>query len=807
MTSACDERPSVDRSLKNFMAELVRAPSPDSACEQDELWNMGSGGVPLGASSGQADSDGDSGIDGSVDRFSQRVGSSAVPSRHDVTVRTPTSVEPDGRGSSAGHLDEGLPFSEQHMRRSCRQLIAAMYASPPPTCGLRWDARTAGRLSLAGKEPDEQFAAKRLSVPAARTPPPSYEQVSAARTKLSIAPTPDLDRISATGTPFGERNSAAARQHPIPASNDPNASTSVRLVPPVNQNRRRLGDLSGQGDPSAPPKGKQQDVCTPETFRCSSKTTQQDWASGQLSNKQAGLDVHAYDGKEAASLIPPQPQFTHEPQRGDEKIRDSALRKEFSTVRLSEEKTRGAEFTRAAPTHMGPRIAQLRWAAPVETVGARVPPSQPVCSRSTSSMLGPRPKTALPPRALPLSLPGTPSFSEAGPAVIPRGAMRIVFARPAAVVADATSSSAAETRTAPLCTAAQSCTPPARHVSGDYSSQPERCRPLPVNEATAEYSRPGGGRSTADVTMSPRSTSLPTLAGETSKGPAKVAKGRVEYALVTNKAKYHRSPLAPRGSTCVMGERPPRMHNSDFALYRGSSSSVHSGTANSSTSNLLERVQGIGRSAKSALLRAFSTERIYRPQKVETAAGVLEKELVDNPDGVPRASPAPPASLVTGLKARMSLRRKSKRLTREDVAATQINTAPVSACSDDPVWTGGQPTDVSCQLLQQSLDGTQVVELRRPPGRSFGFFLARGRLHSHHGVFVSRMHDARARKVLHGLLDVGDEILEVNGTDVRDADIVTVNSLMKNQTTVLLTVLPYVSRTDVSRKDVGRKDV
>ncbi|XP_077565088.1 uncharacterized protein LOC144180620 isoform X2 [Haemaphysalis longicornis] len=691
MTSACDERPSVDRSLKNFMAELVRAPSPDSACEQDELWNMGSGGVPLGASSGQADSDGDSGIDGSVDRFSQRVGSSAVPSRHDVTVRTPTSVESDGRGSSAGHLDEGLPFSEQHMRRSCRQLIAAMYASPPPTCGLRWDARTAGRLSLAGKEPDEQFAAKRLSVPAARTPPPSYEQVSAARTKLSIAPTPDLDRISATGTPFGERNSAAARQHPIPASNDPNASTSVRLVPPVNQNRRRLGDLSGQGDPSAPPKGKQQDVCTPETFRCSSKTTQQDWASGQLSNKQAGLDVHAYDGKEAASLIPPQPQFTYEPQRGDEKIRDSALRKEFSTVRLSEEKTRGAEFTRAAPTHMGPRIAQLRWAAPVETVGARVPPSQPVGSRSTSSMLGPRPKTALPPRALPLSLPGTPSFSEAGPAVIPRGAMRIVFARPAAVVADATSSSAAETRTAPLCTAAQSCTPPARHVSGDYSSQPERCRPLPVNEATAEYSRPGGGRAAADVTMSPRSTSLPTLAGETSKGPAKVAKGRVEYALVTNKAKYHRSPLAPRGSTCVMGERPPRMHN--------------------------------------------------------------------------------------------------------------------SACSDDPMWTGGQPTDVSCQLLQQSLDGTQVVELRRPPGRSFGFFLARGRLHSHHGVFVSRMHDARARKVLHGLLDVGDEILEVNGTDVRDADIVTVNSLMKNQTTVLLTVLPYVSRTDVSRKDVGRKDV
>lgn len=320
-------------------------------------------------------------------------------------------MESDGGGISARHLEEGLPFSEQNMRRSCRQLVAAMCASSRPTCGLRLDARSAGRLSLPGKERDDQCAAaKRLSVPAARTPPPSYEEVSAARTKLSVAPTPDLDSISATGTPFAERNSAAARQHPIRASNDPNASTSVRLVPPASQNgRRRFGDLSVQGDPSAPPQGKQQDDCTPRTIRSSWKATQQDWASGQLPNKQAGLGV--YDGKEAASLIPSKPQFTHEPQRGDEKIRDSSLREELPTMRLSEEKTRGHEFTRAAPTHIGPRIVQLRWAAPIEAVVARVQPSQPVCAHSTSSMLGPRPKTALPPKTLPLSLPGENRFS------------------------------------------------------------------------------------------------------------------------------------------------------------------------------------------------------------------------------------------------------------------------------------------------------------------------------------------------------------------------------------------------------------
>ncbi|KAK8762678.1 hypothetical protein V5799_026056 [Amblyomma americanum] len=69
-----------------------------------------------------------------------------------------------------------------------------------------------------------------------------------------------------------------------------------------------------------------------------------------------------------------------------------------------------------------------------------------------------------------------------------------------------------------------------------------------------------------------------------------------------------------------------------------------------------------------------------------------------------------------------------------------------SSCSD-PLWAGGHPTHMSAQLLQQNLDGTQVVELRRPPGRSFGFFLARGRVHAHHGVFVSRMPDSRTQQV------------------------------------------------------------
>lgn len=71
----------------------------------------------------------------------------------------------------------------------------------------------------------------------------------------------------------------------------------------------------------------------------------------------------------------------------------------------------------------------------------------------------------------------------------------------------------------------------------------------------------------------------------------------------------------------------------------------------------------MGRSARSALLRAFSTERIYRPQKTETAAVRVQLDQARSAS----------ASLVTGLKARMSLRRKSKRRSHQE-ASIQINT-------------------------------------------------------------------------------------------------------------------------------------
>lgn len=65
------------------------------------------------------------------------------------------------------------------------------------------------------------------------------------------------------------------------------------------------------------------------------------------------------------------------------------------------------------------------------------------------------------------------------------------------------------------------------------------------------------------------------------------------------------------------------------------------------------------------------------------------------------------------------------------------------------------------------------------------------------GVFVSRMRDQETKKQLSGLLEIGDEILEINGFDVKEADIMEVNRLMANKNSLLLTVLPYLCRKDV----------
>ncbi|XP_013772394.2 dentin sialophosphoprotein-like [Limulus polyphemus] len=224
---------------------------------------------------------------------------------------------------------------------------------------------------------------------------------------------------------------------------------------------------------------------------------------------------------------------------------------------------------------------------------------------------------------------------------------------------------------------------------------------------------------------------------------------------------------------------PPKMliHRSDFALYKGSSPSKKS---------IRERVQGFTRYAKSALQKAFSTERVYRPDK---------EERLENARRSRRSH-----SFMKSLRIRMSMRGdKRKTLNQSDTVChdsimphssphtsedTSMNTLPLS----DHVWG---------QLVQLHVDGSQVVELKKPPKKPFGFFVARGRIKNCKGVFVSRMRDHETMNLLSGLIDIGDEILEIDGVNVKEKDIIEVNNLMAKKNNIFLTILPFSSRKDV----------
>lgn len=65
------------------------------------------------------------------------------------------------------------------------------------------------------------------------------------------------------------------------------------------------------------------------------------------------------------------------------------------------------------------------------------------------------------------------------------------------------------------------------------------------------------------------------------------------------------------------------------------------------------------------------------------------------------------------------------------------------------------------------------------------------------GIFVSRFsEEADADERFAGLLNVGDEILEVNGFNISDASLDDVYDLMVNQT-LIVKILPLLSRKDI----------
>ncbi|XP_076343365.1 uncharacterized protein LOC143243385 [Tachypleus tridentatus] len=100
-------------------------------------------------------------------------------------------------------------------------------------------------------------------------------------------------------------------------------------------------------------------------------------------------------------------------------------------------------------------------------------------------------------------------------------------------------------------------------------------------------------------------------------------------------------------------------------------------------------------------------------------------------------------------------------------------------------------SDYTCGRFVQFLsDGTRVVEVTKPPHKPYGFFTARRKVGNSKGTFVTRMRDCESSIFLSGLLDVGDEIIEVDKINVKEKDIDEVDHLIMKKNKVLLKILP-----------------
>lgn len=265
---------------------------------------------------------------------------------------------------------------------------------------------------------------------------------------------------------------------------------------------------------------------------------------------------------------------------------------------------------------------------------------------------------------------------------------------------------------------------------------------------------------------------------------------KTEYEVLdqSQKGRFNSLPVLDNLASVDMKDQnlptnPKRgLHQSDFTLYRNRPSPPSSSTGKS----FLDRIQGFTRSAKNAVQKAFSTERIYRPEREERYEAEGQK--------LKRSR-----SFIRGLKERMSKkkRKESKKIKKlKPPAAQVVRQERLNTSWDEPVLGPGCVTHVEGQLLQLNPDGSQVIELTKPPSKPYGFFVARGRIRNSRGIFVSRMRDQETEEHLTGLLGIGDEILEIEGLNVKHADILEVNSLMSQRNSLILTVLPYVCRKD-----------
>lgn len=94
-------------------------------------------------------------------------------------------------------------------------------------------------------------------------------------------------------------------------------------------------------------------------------------------------------------------------------------------------------------------------------------------------------------------------------------------------------------------------------------------------------------------------------------------------------------------------------------------------------------------------------------------------------------------------------------------------------------------------LQMNPAEGTLLVEMVKPPSGPFGFYIARKKEAGDTGsVYISRLSDSYPDKMFAGLMRTGDEITEVNGTDVSGLTLDQVYDLILDSDRTLLKIKP-----------------
>lgn len=109
--------------------------------------------------------------------------------------------------------------------------------------------------------------------------------------------------------------------------------------------------------------------------------------------------------------------------------------------------------------------------------------------------------------------------------------------------------------------------------------------------------------------------------------------------------------------------------------------------------------------------------------------------------------------------------------------------------------TGGQSLG-RIIAMREDLGSAYVLELHRSSGGLFGFFIQKGYQQYKKGVFVSRIMDCASSKFMAGLLNPGDEILDINGESTASKTMSEVHNILANSDKLVLTVLPFLGRKD-----------